>query len=325
MQKNQKRLTEVKGLKCTACKDEAILRIKRHHVAFCQRCFIKFIQKQTIQAIKKYHMFSKKEPVLLAVSGGKDSMALWSVLSELDNQITTIHLDLGIPNFSDQSRQVVQQFAKDKTLPLVVIYLKELLGYTLPELQKKVHRPACSVCGLTKRFLLNHYAYHHHFSVLATGHNLDDEAATLLGNILRWREGYLRHQSPCLPSDYPGLVKKVKPFYTLTDEEILCYVQQMKIPFCDSICPLSQKASSLDFKKALKVIEDQSPGTKHYFLFHYLEKKHDLFPEKQSNVILKNCSWCGMPTTQERCSFCSILERTQSKSQLFIGKDDIKP
>lgn len=314
----------MKDLKCTACKDEAILRIKRHHVAFCQKCFIKFIQKQIIQAIKRYQMFSKKESVLLAVSGGKDSMALWSVLTDLGNQITAIHLDLGIPNFSDQSRQIVQRFAIDKNLPLVVFSLKEHLGYTLPELHKKIPRPACSVCGLTKRFILNHYAYHHHYSVLATGHNLDDEAATLLGNLLRWREEYLQHQSPCLPSDYPGLVKKVKPFYTLTDQEILWYVQQMKIPYCDSICPFSRKASSLDFKKALNVIEDQSPGTKHYFLFHFLERKHDLFPGKQPNGILKNCSLCGMPTTQERCSFCSVLETAQNKSQLFIGKDDIE-
>ena len=311
-------------MKCTACKDEAILRIKRHHAAFCQRCFKMFIQKQTIQAIKKYQMFSKKEPVILAVSGGKDSMALWSVLTDIGNQITAIHLDLGIPNFSKQSLQAVQQFAQDKGLPLIVIHLKELLGHSLPELQNKIPRPACSVCGLIKRYLLNHYAFHHDFSVLATGHNLDDEAATLLGNLLRWREGYLQRQSPCLPSDYPGLVKKVKPFYTLTDQEILWYAQQMKIPFCDSICPLSQKASSLDFKKALNVIEEQSPGTKHYFLFHYLEKKQFLFPEKQPKVVLNNCSSCGMPTTHEKCSFCSILETAQSKSQLFIGKNDIE-
>ena len=267
-------------------------------------------------------MFSKKEPVLLAVSGGKDSMALWSVLTDLGNQVTAIHLDLGIPNFSDKSLQAVQKFAEEKNLPLVVIHVKEHLGFSLPELQKKIPRPTCSVCGLVKRYLLNHYAFHHHFSVLTTGHNLDDEAATLLGNILRWREEYLQHQSPCLPSDYPGLVKKVKPFYTLTDQEILWYVQQMKIPFCDSICPLSQKASSLDFKKALNIIEEQSFGTKHYFLFHYLEKKQSLFPEKQPKVVLNNCSSCGMPTTQERCSFCTLLETAQSKSQLCIGKDD---
>ena len=101
-------------MKCTACKSEAIVRIKRHHASFCQNCFKKFILKQTLLAIKRYKMFSKNEPVLLAVSGGKDSMALWSVLTDLGEHVTAIHLDLGIPNFSDQSRQVIEQFSQEK-------------------------------------------------------------------------------------------------------------------------------------------------------------------------------------------------------------------
>lgn len=311
-------------MKCTACKSEAIVRIKQHHASFCQNCFKKFILKQTLLVIKRYKMFSKNEPVLLAVSGGKDSMALWSVLTDLGEQVTAIHLDLGIPNFSDQSRQVIEQFSQERNLPLVIINIKDRLGYSLPELTKKVRRPPCSVCGLIKRHLLNHYAYHHHFFIYATGHNLDDETATLLGNLLRWREGYLQHQSPCLPSDYPGLVKKVKPFYTLTDQETLWYVQMMKIPYYEEICPMSQKASSLDFKRALNLIEDQSPGTKHYFFLHYLEKKQNLFPTKEQNITLKNCSSCGMPTILEKCSFCSILEIAQGKYQIINEKEDIE-
>ena len=299
-------------LKCTACKDEAIVRIKRHHASFCLKCFQRFIFKQTLQAIKRYKMFSKNEPVLLAVSGGKDSMALWSILTELGDRVTAIHFDLGIQNYSDPSRQIVEQFAQERNLPLVMIDVKNYLGYSMPELQQKIHRPPCSICGLTKRYLLNHYAFHHGFSVCATGHNLDDETATLLGNILRWREGYLKHQSPCLSSDYPGLVKKVKPFYTLTDQEILWYVEAMKIPFYNGVCPLSQRASSLDIKKALNIIEEQSPGTKHYFWLTFLEKQPILFEDKKPS-ILQNCIRCGMPTTQERCSFCTMIVTFQEK------------
>ena len=47
---------------------------------------------------------------------------------------------------------------------------------------------------------------------LATGHNLDDEAAVLFGNVLHWQMGYLLRQSPVLEADGEGLSRKVKPF-----------------------------------------------------------------------------------------------------------------
>ena len=57
-------------------------------------------QKQTIQAIKKYQNVLKKRTGIIGSFRWKDSMALWSVLTDIGNQITAIHLDLGIPNFS---------------------------------------------------------------------------------------------------------------------------------------------------------------------------------------------------------------------------------
>ncbi|MEI6158154.1 MAG: tRNA 2-thiocytidine biosynthesis TtcA family protein, partial [Atribacterota bacterium] len=252
-------------MKCTACKKEALIKLPRHNSTLCQECFQKFIQKQTLLAIKRYHMFAKDEPVLLAVSGGKDSMSLWQILHLLGDQVHAIHIDLGIGDFSRNSRLVAEEFARNQNWPLTVIDVKMETGYNIPETLKLTRRPACSACGLVKRYLLNRYALANHFPVVATGHNLDDEAANLLGNILRWREDYLAHQSPILPSFHAKLAKKVKPFYTLTDDEIRTYAQFSDLPFCDEICPLSQRAKSLDYKKALALLEKQSPGTKHYF------------------------------------------------------------
>ena len=302
-------------MKCSRCKQPAFVKIKRHNASFCESCFELFFSRQVEGAIKKYRMFLKEEAVLLGVSGGKDSMALWDYLRSAGYKVWAIHFDLGIGEHSVHSRRIVEDFARAHQLPLTVVATKDSLGYTIPELvQRTRHRSVCSLCGLVKRYLLNRFAFEKNFTVYATGHNLDDEAATLLGNVLHWQTDYLAHQHPTLPSPHPKMVRKVKPFYTLTEEEIRIYVRLKNLPFIEERCPLSRRAKSLDYKEALELLEDKSPGTKHAFLFEFLEKAQKFFTPKET-VNLKECQICGMPTTQEVCSFCKIMQKVKAKEE----------
>ena len=56
--------------------------------------------------------------------------------------------------------------------------------------------PPCSGCGLSKRYLMNRVALDHGMDVVATGHNLDDEAATLFGSVMHWQTEALPLRSP---------------------------------------------------------------------------------------------------------------------------------
>ncbi|BER93030.1 ATP-binding protein [Atrimonas thermophila] len=292
------------------------MKLKRHNSSFCPECFDIFFSRQVEQAIKKNRMFSREEPVLLGVSGGKDSMSLWFYLHQAGYKVQAVHFDLGMGEYSLRSREIVEGFSKQHQLPLEVIEVKSLINYSIPEVTKKVrNRPSCSVCGMIKRHLLNRYAWDNHFSVYATGHNLDDEAATLLGNILHWQDGYLAHQSPVLPSPHPKMVRKVKPFYTLTEEEIRWYARLHDIPFIAERCPLSKRAKSFHYKEALDFLEEKSPGTKHMFLLGFLERRDRYFASNQEKVELGECSRCGMPTTLEVCSFCRLMERLDSQKE----------
>ncbi|MGC8777776.1 MAG: TIGR00269 family protein [Candidatus Caldatribacteriaceae bacterium] len=300
-------------MKCSRCKQKAFVKIKRHNASFCESCFELFFSRQVEEAIRRYHMFTREEKILLGVSGGKDSMALWNYLHSASYQVWAIHFDLGIGEHSSRSRQIVENFAQTHALPLTVITVKDTLGFTIPELtQKTHHRSTCSLCGLVKRYLLNRFAFEQHFTVYTTGHNLDDEAATLLGNVLHWQTDYLVHQSPSLPSPHPKMVRKVKPFYTLTEEEIRIYVHLKNLPFLEERCPLSRRAKSLDYKEALQFLEEKSPGTKHAFLFEFFEKAQKFFAPEE-NITLKECENCGMPTTQTVCSFCKIMQKVKAK------------
>lgn len=300
-------------MKCTRCKKLAVVKIRRHNSAFCPTCFDLFFSRQVENAIRRGQMFTRDDRILLGVSGGKDSMALWHYLVEAGYRVEAIHFDLGIGDHSLRSRSLVEEFARQGSLPLWIVEVAKEIGWSIPDLTRRIRRPTCSLCGMIKRHLLNRFAWENSFSVYTTGHNLDDEAAILLGNVLHWQEDYLAHQSPVLPSPHPKMVKKVKPFYTLTGEEIKIYSSLHHLSYIDERCPLSRKAKTWDYKEALELLEERSPGTKHMFWLGFVEKGQSYFTKEVSPPELRECSVCGMPTTQEKCSFCKTMERLERK------------
>ena len=72
-------------MKCRKCGGQAVLELPRHNAAFCSADFQEFFRKQVAEAIRKHKMFTTEEPVLVAVSGGKDSLAPISAPSAVRN------------------------------------------------------------------------------------------------------------------------------------------------------------------------------------------------------------------------------------------------
>src|SRR5581483_8095955 len=198
----------------------------------------------------------------------------------------------------DESYGHAAAFARRRDATLHTVDLAADHGYTIPGAAAATRRSPCGACGLSKRHLFNSYALDHGFDVVATGHNLDDEAAVLLGNVLRWEEGYLGRQHPVLPAS-PGFVKKVKPLYRLGEREMAAYCVLQGIDYQVEECPMAAGNRHLGYKEALNAIEEQSPGSKHAFYFGFLDKASPLFtPEavaEQEQLV--QCARCGTPTT----------------------------
>ncbi|MHC1567487.1 MAG: ATP-binding protein [Candidatus Syntropharchaeia archaeon] len=275
---------------------------------FCESCFVEYFERQVQRAIngeklgKK--MFFKDDSILVGISGGKDSMVLWNVLSDLGYDTTGLHIDLGIEGYSEVSRKKVEDFSVLKNLDLIIIDLKKKYGKDLQDLEV---RDPCSACGLVKRYLMNRVAHEEGFTVLSTGHTLDDECATLFGNITRWNMELLRRQYPLLESTHPRLVRKVKPLFRVTDEETEMYAKIKRVDFVREKCPFARGATSISYKKVLNELERRHPGLKKAFYFGFL-KNRELFGEEKVDLI--ECESCGMPTVNVgRCAFCKILER----------------
>ena len=149
--------------------------------------------------------------------------------------------------------------------------------------------------------------------MVATGHNLDDEAATLFGSVLHWQTEALARQSPMLDSTHPKLVRRVKPLYRLSERETAAYAFLRGIDYIVEECPFSHGATSLAHKEILNRLENVSPGAKHNFLFGFLDKARPAFARTQ-DVTLTECVRCGQVTTGELCAFCKLADQVRRRS-----------
>jgi uncharacterized protein (TIGR00269 family) len=290
--------------KCRRCRWPAVIELRRHNAAFCQPCFVKYFNDQVKRAIEDFDMLGPEDRVLVAVSGGKDSLALWDVLLALGYQASGMYLGLGIGDYSDRSGDACHRFAGERRADLLHVDLREEYGFDIPTAGATGSRSTCSVCGLSKRYVFNRVALDHGFDVVATGHNLDDEAATLMGNTLRWQTEYMARQYPAL-TEREGLVKKVKPLHRLSERETAAYAFLQGIDYVVEECPLVTGNTQLKYKDAMNQLESGSPGIKASFYLGYLQRAaHRFRDEVAGEGDLIACERCGQPTTGRFCAFC---------------------
>jgi uncharacterized protein (TIGR00269 family) len=295
-----------------------VIELRRHNAAFCQPCFLGYFQEQVRRAIKHHDMLRPDDRVLVAVSGGKDSLALWDVLLDLGYRVSGVYLGLGIGEYSRRSGRVAKAFADKRGGDLIHVDLRDEYGFDIPTAGTKGSRSTCSVCGLSKRYIFNRVALDHGFDVVATGHNLDDEAATLLGNTLRWQTEYMARQFPVLPAQ-DGMVKKVKPLYRLAERETAAYAFMRGIDYVVEECPLVAGNTQLKYKDAINHLEAGAPGTKASFLLGYVDRAAALFLA-EDRAELRSCQRCGQPTTGRFCAFCRA--RAQVLGERLAPPDD---
>ncbi len=294
--------SEPNRMKCRRCKRPAVVEIRRHNAAFCRDCFLRHVREQVKRAIETYDMLRAEDRILVAVSGGKDSLGLWDVLLELGYHADGMYLGLGIGDYSSRSAEAARTFAAERGTRLLEIALPEDYGFDIPTAGRKGSRSTCAVCGLSKRYVFNKAARDHGYDVVATGHNLDDEAATLLGNTLRWHTDYIARQFPALPAE-DGLARKVKPLYRLSELETAAYAFLRGIEYVVEECPLVAGNTQLRYKEAMNRLESTSPGTKAQFVLGYLDRAAPLFAN-EDDAELRPCARCDQPTTGRFCAFC---------------------
>lgn len=316
--------------------------MRQHKLSLCNEHYSEWFVAQTERSIDKYKMFSPEDRILVAVSGGKDSLALWDVLLRLGYNADGLYIGLGINDpapYSDQSLEKTRAFVangkwrvtsdEDKsplnppllrgaggigfTPQLHVVDIQDTYGKTIPQMAREKARgqsKPCSVCGLTKRYVMNRIAADKGYNVLATGHNLDDEAAVLMQNTLRWQTGYLARQSAVLLSTNPHFAKKVKPFCRFYERETATYSLVRSIDYVYDECPHAVGNLTNFYKTLLNQLEAQSPGAKLSFYLEFLRARGEgAFDQFNRIDELHECETCGQPTSSPgSCAFCRMWD-----------------
>ena len=305
--------------KCRVCRGPAIIDLPRHNANFCAEHLQQLCRRQVEKAIADHHMLRPGERVLVAVSGGKDSLAVWDLLLELGYEADGLYLGLGIGTYSDDSGEYARAFAAERGLALRTIDLRHEHGYDIPTAARATGRVPCSACGLSKRHLFDAAARDGRYDAVATGHNLDDEAAVLLGNALRWDIDYLARQLPALPAAN-GFPRKIKPLVRLTERETAAWCIVRGIDYQVEECPMAAGNKHLGYKAALNELEQASPGTKASFYLGFVERMAPLLTGRSvaDREGLGTCARCGSPTTGELCAFCRLVEKAAAHEPIPV-------
>lgn len=310
-------------MKCRVCREPAVIDIRRHNANFCVDHFLKLCRDQVAKAIEEFEMLAPGERVLVAVSGGKDSLALWDILNELGYEAHGLYIGLGIGGYSDRSGIATKAFADERGLRLNVVDLRETYDYDIPTAAAVTKRVPCSACGLSKRHLFDRAARDGGYDAVATGHNLDDEAAVLFGNTLRWQTEYLARQLPVLAAR-PGFPRKVKPLVRLGEREMAAYCVLRGIDYIVEECPMAEGNKHIGYKEALNEIEAASPGSKQAFYFGFLARAvgrfADAAPSFHEGDEAAACERCGVPTTSEICTFCRLLDKASGAEPVQLTR-----
>lgn len=284
----------------------------------CGRCFCKSIENKVRGTISKYEMFEPKDKIMVAVSGGKDSVTLLHILTKIekgfpDAALSAVTVDEGIKGYRDEALKVAKKSCGKLGVEHVVTSFKEMYGYTLDEIvnvireRKKKGLTPCSYCGVLRRRALNTAAREAGVDKLATAHSLDDETQTMLLNIIHGDALRIARAKPVLTVIHPKLVQRVKPLCEVPEKETAFYAYLKRIEFQSIPCPYARTALRNDVRTMLNRLEEKHAGTK-FAIFRSVERIRPALEAMAEEAKLQNCRKCGEPTVGELCKPCQMLQ-----------------
>ncbi|HIH15325.1 MAG TPA: TIGR00269 family protein [Nanoarchaeota archaeon] len=278
----------------------------------CQNCFFKYFEKKVRKTIRVYKLVEKKDEIAVAVSGGKDSLTVLDILYNIykENKKITLKalmIDEGIKGYRNECIAPTKKFCKERKIPLEIVSYKKEFSFDLDQVVKG--RKPCSVCGVLRRSLLNSYAKKLQVKKLATGHNLDDEAQTIIMNQFRKNIGASARLGPMTGiEDHEAFVRRIKPLYFMSEKEIMTYAFLKGIVREFNECPYNKESYRNQVREMLNNFEELYPGTKHSIVSSFMEILPALQKQEKKGKI-KYCMKCKEPSSQDVCQKCAVLEQ----------------
>ena len=296
-------------MQCTKCRRPAILYQRYSGLHLCESHFIQDVETKAKRAIRTHRWIQPGDRVGVAISGGKDSSALLYFLKKVlgprrDVDLVAITIDEGIRGYRYPENAF--KMASGMGIDCITASFAEEYGVTLDRIVERTgDAQSCSYCGVLRRSLINKVARENGCTKLALGFNLDDEAQSILMNVLRGDASRLQRRT--VP--FPGMVPRIKPFITIPEREVALYsllhVEGLEI----GRCPYSHNALRAEVRQMLNRYAWNHPSTRHSLVNLGEELSGEHIPAKAADKGI--CDACGEPcgTTCRSCQIMEVVRR----------------
>ncbi|CAK1552625.1 unnamed protein product [Leptosia nina] len=308
----------------TGCGKNAMLKRPKTGDALCKECFFWAFETEIHFTITKGELFKRGDYVAVAASGGKDSTVLAHVLKTLNQRydyglkLMLLSIDEGITGYRDDSLETVKRNRDDYEMMLKILSYKDLYGWTMDEIVEQIGRKNnCTFCGVFRRQALDRGAAMLNVKCIATGHNADDIAETVLMNILRGDIARLK-RCTAITTGSEGTIPRVKPLKYTYEKEIVMYAHYKQLVYFSTECVFAPNAYRGHARALLKDLEKVRPSC----IMDIIYSGETLaVKEEVSLPTLRVCSRCKFVSSQEVCKACVLLEGlNKGLPKLGIGK-----
>lgn len=296
---------------CKKCKSEPVY-VLQNNEQLCKQCFIKYFEKKVLKTMRTHKMIEKGDKIVVALSGGKDSMSCLYLVDlyakKQGIQVTALAVDEGIEEYREVTLKDAKKFCNYYKIPLKTISFKQMFGFTLDNFLKTNKMNPCTACGIIRRYLINRGARDLGATKVVTGHNLDDEAQTLLMNQFKGNISFSAKLGPITGVlMHQKFVRRIKPLYFMLEKEVALYAVLKEFPVTFVECPNAQGAFRLQIGEVLNTWEQNYPGTKQGIVNSFLEilpALREQFQTKEGQI--GTCESCGEPAAKTYCRTCEL-------------------
>ncbi len=300
---------------CKHCLSKPVIYFPINNTQLCKSCFFRYLESKVKKTISKYKLIEPKDHIVVAISGGKDSLTTLSFINKIANKqrtikITAVLIDEGISNYRSKTIVDAKKFCKKNKITLKVYSFKKEFGFTLDQMIIKLKMKPCTICGVLRRYLLNTKSQLLNANKLATGHNLEDESQSVIMNQFRNNVEISARMGPITGVIInKKFIRRIKPLYLCTEKEIGLFAFLNGFISGYHECPYAEQSYRQDVKDMLNNFDEKYPGTKYSIIQSFLEILPLLKNKYKSNIRLKYCISCGEPTSKEECQACQLIKK----------------
>lgn len=218
----------------------------------------KKIQKLFNKGCVDYSLLEDGDKILIALSGGKDSLELTRLLAMRSRiykpsiKVEAAHIIMdNIPYETD--RTYLQQFCKDLGITL------HILHSSFDESTDK-RKTRCFLCSWNRRKTLFEFATQHRFNKIALGHHMDDILITMLMNLTF--EGRIDTMRPKLAMEhYP--IQIIRPLCLVHEEMIKEVAMTLGFEKQKTLCPYEEVTNRATMTDMFHRLEEINPETRY--------------------------------------------------------------